>query len=650
MAEKRGFEPLRDLHLLIVFETTPFDHLGTSPKRVYYITMLIIFYNVLILTYKLSNLNFLIIINHMVYGSFFSNINNIILLAIISGALIVVILFVVFCIYQRKSLEHYYKRIKQESNTIRIFAINVKENHVDYFNRSDLRNKRTMDLSSFYSRFSGEDSEKVKKWILSICVDPKNADQYLEADVIVDRGKSTYFSLLKLVKFDPQVGVLHLESHILKYITPSSFAGTKKKKTISGVIKRSVMKTLITKSKSLRGFTFAIRFFYIRQKALSNEKIERYMMMTLKNEVYPFALHSKKPRQMIDELNNEILLFDLHLETRDEAMRLAASISHSLKKCIGVNGYSDSITFAIGVVENAQYYQDFDQMVQKAEEACINAQQNSQDIFIYQKSHGPIYQELNRYSEEIDKLINSNNMRYLFRPIVDVSKGRLLGYFEYVKAYSSPFNNFSEMSKYAAKVGKNRELFASVAKAVIPKFASERPSEWHRLFFTVSLLDVDHMATILPQIPQSKDIRLVLVFDEQEVNENASQLELLNNSLKKFRTLGYEIALQLQDKNLLLDPSVYTNFDYFVAGAAMMNEIKKNNRVRLSIHTLIEQLLKFRKPIIATDLEGWQAVELIIKSGITMVSSEVISASNDMFLPIDKKKNEKLLAMYKNFK
>ena len=31
LAEKMGFEPMRDLHPLAVFETAPFDHLGISP-------------------------------------------------------------------------------------------------------------------------------------------------------------------------------------------------------------------------------------------------------------------------------------------------------------------------------------------------------------------------------------------------------------------------------------------------------------------------------------------------------------------------------------------------------------------------------------------------------------------------------------------
>lgn len=34
LAEKKGFEPLQDLHPLSVFETDPFSRLGISPARV----------------------------------------------------------------------------------------------------------------------------------------------------------------------------------------------------------------------------------------------------------------------------------------------------------------------------------------------------------------------------------------------------------------------------------------------------------------------------------------------------------------------------------------------------------------------------------------------------------------------------------------
>ena len=538
----------------------------------------------------------------------------------------------------------YIERLKTESTTLRIFVVDVKNNSVIYFNRSDLKNKHKIDLATFYSHFHANDVDKIKSWIFSICTDYKNADKYLEADVLVNHGKTTYFSLLKLLKYDPNEGLIHIESFVLKYITPNNVPNKKKKSILTGVVKRSTMESLIVKEKSLKGFTYAIRFYYIRQKVLSNDKIERYMIMTLKNVIYPYSSNPRVSRQIIDTGDNELLLFDLRIASRDEAMVLATTIAHSIKKCIGVNGFTDSINFSIGVVENAQYYQDLDSMILKAQEACMSAQHHGQEILLYQKQAAPLV-EINRYREEVENLMQPNSLRYLFRPIFDVAKRCTIGYFEYVKAYNTPFTSFAEMSKYAAKVDMSKEFFAMIARYVVPKFASEKQEDYWRLFMLVSLQDIDHMSEILNQIPQSRDIHLVLVFNEQEINENSSDLEILNNSLKSLRSDGFELAMLMKDKNLLLDSSVYYNFDYFVAGSMMIGEIRKNNRIRLSIHSLIESLLKYHRPIIATDLEGWQAIELIIKSGVSIVSSETISSSNDMLLPLDKKKVDKLIAM-----
>ena len=554
-----------------------------------------------------------------------------------------------FSIYQKFYL-NYRNKIKAESNSTRIYIINIKKNTVTFFNRADLRRKKTMDLLGFYSHFHPNDVEKVKNWILSISIDPKQVEQYLEVDVLLNKNKTTYYSILKLLKYNREQGLIHLESHLLKFITPNNTTvRTKRKNAVpTGMVKRSVIENMVMHNRSLRGFTFAIRFFYIRQKVLSNDKIEKYMVMTLKNEIYPFASNSKFPRQILDIADNEVILFDLRIGSRDEAMTFASQIEHSLRRSIEVNGFSGSVNFAIGIIENAQYYQDFESIVNKAEEACMTAQQNGQTIIMYQKSVNQML-ELNKYAEEVDNLMRPGNLRFLYRPIVDVSRKRVLGYFSYVKGYNTPFSSFSEMSKYAAKVGKNRELFGRVAKTVIPKFDNEKSSESVRLFFHASLVDVDHMFEILPQICGNLHVHLVLLFEEKEINENGNQLELIDSMMKKFHSMKYEIALLMKDRNLLLAPDFYNNFDYFVAGASMIGEIRKDNRIRLSIHTLIEQLLKYNKTIIATDLDGWQAIELIIKSGITIVSSDTISPSNDMLLPLEKKKLEKLVMMDDSF-
>lgn len=547
----------------------------------------------------------------------------------------------------RKKESRFKKDIKSESISMKIYNIDVKNNSVTYFYRSDIKNKRQMDMPSFYALFHPNDVEKVKSWIFAICFNPRTVDQYLEVDIVTNKGKSSCFSLLKLIKYDPAIGLIHLESHILRYIAPINALSKKKKGLVTGAVKRSAIAQIINKNKSIRGFTFAIRFFYARQKILSNEKLERYMMMTLKNEIYPFVENVRTPRQILDNGDNQIILFDTRLSSQEDAMRLANSIAHSLRKCIDVNAFN-SIYFSIGVVENSQYYQDFDSLVEKAELSCINAQQNGQEIYLYQRASATQL-EINKYTAEVEHLLKPKTLRYLFRPIVDISKKRIVGYFDFVKAYDSPFSSFSEMSKYASRVGKNKELFALVAKNVITKFANELAESRARLFLLVSMMDINHLSDVLSQINKTKDIRLVLVFDEQEVNENSKDLEVINDALERFHTKHFELALLLNDKNLLLDPSIYTSFDFFLAGTTMLGEIKKNNRIRLSIHTLIEQLLKYKKPIIATDLEGWQAVELIIKSGITLVSGETIAPSNDMLLPVEKKKMDKLAMMYDKY-
>ena len=560
-------------------------------------------------------------------------------------ALIVVLVITLLFILITRQEKIFEDQLFYESTTITIFLIDVKQNKVTYFNKSDLKHRETSDLMSFYNRFHPNDVDEVKNWIFKICSDPKNTEEYLEADILINNNKKPVFSLLKLLKYDPDVGVIHIETKLLKYITPNNAPkanGTRK--IPNGIVKRSVIMQLVNKNKSLRGYSYGIRFFYAKQKALSNNKIERHMTMTLKNVVYPFASDNKNPRQVLDDGGNELFLFDLRIANREDAMRLANSISHALKRQIEVNGFAGLISFTIGIVENGQYYQDFDTIMECVKEACISGQTNGNELVVHTRNLSTP-NDLEKYTEQIEHIMKDNVLRYLFRPIIDVKTSNILGYFEYVRAYDSPFSNFGEMSKYAAKINKNLDLFAHIAKHVIPRFVSECQDNSIGLFLSISMVDIENVVEIVKQIPSSERANIIFVLDEQEVNENASNVILLTTALKILRIQGYQIALLLKDKNLLLDDSVYHLFSYFIVGSAMLGAIRKNNRIRLSTYALIESLLKYNKPIVATDLESWQAVELIIESGISLVSSEVIAPSNDMLLPLEKKKMEKVSAM-----
>ncbi len=580
----------------------------------------------------------------MKFGDF-SDINFIIFFTIMVVLFIALLTIVLIFSISVRSDRRFRERVDYESTTTRIYIIDVKKNKIVQLNKSDMSHKITYDLYSFYSSFHPNDSEKVKNWIFQICVDPKSAGEYLEADVLINGSRKVYFSLLRLLEYKPESGLIHLEDHILKYITPIN--APKKKndnRTPSGIVKRSQIMGLINRNKSLSGYTYCIRFFYTRQKVISNDKIERYMVMNLKNIVYTFANTPKLPRQILDNGDNELFLFDLRISSKEAALQLANSIARYLNKQIEVNGFSGYINFAIGMVENGQFYQDYDTIEEKAREACISGQTNGNDIVLYQRNANA-NSDMVKYSEQIEHLLQDGALRYLYRPIINVKTSQTIGYFEYVKAYDSPFSSFSEMSKYASRINKNLELFALIAKNVITKFNSEKLDDHSLLFLNVSMIDINNIASIINEIPHHDSVKIVLVFDEQEVNENSHNSELLISTLSSLRNHNFELALSLKDKNLLLDDKVYFLFHYFVVGSAMMEEVKHNNRIRLSLYTLLESLMKYNRPIIATDLEGWQAVELIIKSGIYYISSDAVAPSNDMLLPVEKKKMEKVVQM-----
>ena len=554
-------------------------------------------------------------------------------------------IIVVFAI-SKYSDRKFEERVDYESTTTRIYIIDVKKNKIIQLNKSDMAHKVTYDLYSFYSSFHPNDSERVKDWIFKICVNPKEAGEYLEADVLINgTARKICFSLLRLLDYKPESGLIHLESHILKYITPLN--APKKKndnRAPVGIVKRSQIMQMVNSNKSLSGYSYCIRFFYTSQKVISNDKIERYMVMNLKNVIYTFANSPKLPRQILDNGDNEIFLFDLRISNNETALQLANSISRSLKKQMEVNGFSGYIDFAIGMVENKQFYQDSDVIEERAREACISGQTNGKDVVLYHRNaSGNV--DMIKYSEQIEHLLNDGVLRYLYRPIINVKTSQTIGYFEFVKAYDSPFSSFSEMSKYASRINKNLELFTLVAKNVISKFSSEVQSSDSLLFLTVSMIDINNIASIINQIPHHDRVKIVLVFDEQEINENSQNIELLSSTLLGLRNNRFELALSLKDKNLLLDDRIYFMFHYFVVGSAMMEEVKHNNRIRLSLYALLESLMKYNRPIIATDLEGWQAVELIIKSGIQYISSDAVAPSNDMLLPVEKKKMEKVVQL-----
>ena len=579
----------------------------------------------------------------------FTNTNFLFLFIIGVIALLSLVFFIVSFLIDRKACKNHKAQIERASNTTRIFVINFREDKVVYFDRYNVDKKVSTNLVGFYSCFHENDVEKVKDWLYSICVTRNNAEDFIEADVVNNKGRDNYFSLLQLLKYDQTTNVVHIESHIMKYITPNNTAIKSKHGVNYGIVDRVAMAELINNQKAAKGFTYAIRFFYIKPLVNASHKYETYVAMSMKDVIYPYANDPHRIRQIIDSNTNQLLLFDLNITSTTAALQLANSIQNDIKKAISLSSYNDSISFAIGVVSNAEFYQDFDNAIDSVEQACIYAQQNNLYTYLYSRTNSRHVVTTKKLENQINDLFKQNTVRYLYRPIIDASKESVVGFFEYVKAYDLPFSDFYEMQKYAIKIDKSKELFSLVAKNVISRFAYQASSISDRLFFSTSLFDIEYADVVIKQIKGYENVKLVLTFDQEEIYENTDDSKKINEDLNNLRNQGYRLALFIRDEDLIIDPLTYLNFDYFIVGASMVGELKRSTRSRLSVLTLVEQLLKYHKPIIATDLGSSQAIEIIVKSGIYLLSSESIASSSEMLLPVDKKKLARLRAHYEKY-
>ena len=203
----------------------------------------------------------------------FSNQDFLYLFVIITILLVLLVfILVAFSFHNYSDMKHNLA-IKKASSAIRIFIINFKDDKVVYFDKNNVKKKITTNLVGFYSNFHENDVDKVKQWIYSICVTRTEVENFIEADIISGHGRENYFSLLQLLKYDPISSVVHVESHIMKYITPNNTPLKTKHGINYGVVDKATVQTLVSTQKAAKGFTFAIRFYYAETWATARPRL-----------------------------------------------------------------------------------------------------------------------------------------------------------------------------------------------------------------------------------------------------------------------------------------------------------------------------------------------------------------------------------------
>lgn len=561
------------------------------------------------------------------------------LLVIGIGLMLGLFVFVfIDCIITFASQSKYDFILADASNSIRIYIIDLNNEKVEFFNRANLKKRYAVPLVEFYNFFPSSEREEIIDWITDLTDKDKDTSSFKEAHVISRKRKSNFYSLLQVEKVNYKSQVVYISSFLIK---PT--ANRKSKKDNSYKLSSQENYAKILASSYYRGVTFAFNFFDKRNK---DEEVARLIFLQFIN-IFNNYVTSYRP--IMEYGNHQIIISDLHAYSRQALMRLIASLKSDINTYLLISSNQDKIGYTIGVAENRYFVKDCEKLVNTVISLSEQAQIDEEHILFFEKRKQGNENFQENYRTEVERIIRDKRLKYLYRPIVNLEKGQIFAYLSFIEPQDSFFGSIKELKDYALRTEDDRTLFATIARNTITRFAEEKDGESIRLFLNINNLEKNYVNRTLAHISNIKDIHIVLVYSEEELGdlpENGD--EALVNEIRIFKSKGYEVALEISDNDLTLSSIIYSAFDFFVVDVNTNLKIgnKYSQRSLYTFRGLVEKLLRFHRPIIATDIPSWDTVELINKLGINYISSDVISLKSENVLPL----STKTLIKIKNIK
>lgn len=558
--------------------------------------------------------------------------NNMFLIAGIAILAAVTIFLLISFFLSIKGTEKYQYKIKDHSNSIRVFVLDVKNNRATFFNNASLKKRRYLTLTEYYNEFPASEREKLISWIGNLLDKTEDTPNTLEINVVTSNNKKRYFTLLELKKIDYEKQLIHLESHLLKYLTVSRGHYNEYFKFSS---ESSFSRSL--KTRQTKGYVMCFKFF-LKKNFTS---IPHLHFVQIKNSLVPYISNN---RLMYSYSDNAIFIADFKATNHGQALQTMHLLEGEINRRLSVNGILNDLEIHIGIVENKKFVGNLDKIIEVGLKLTEVAKKDEITYAFYREDNNINVDDMElNYRTEVERIIHDKKLQYTYRPIIDVSRRRTLGYQSFVTPLDSFFDSINELKNYASKTNDDKELFTTIARNCISRFIQQKDGNQLRLFFDVSYNELALINRTLAHIQNIKETHVVVVIKEQDIIDLPPQS---NDSviavIKSLKSNGYQVALTINETELRSSANVYETFDYFIL-APSPEIIKRSASRSLPIFKkFVETLLKYHRPIITENMVTWEQVELMVRLGLDIVSSDVIAPQDENVLPVAYKTMMKL--------
>lgn len=546
-----------------------------------------------------------------------------------------VLLLIGFTIYFSREDMKFKKSIKNMDMLSHTIVIDGKSQSVRVIRMNRLKSSHMESLNQYVHQIDEVERPLFLQWV-RVLLDGKESATFIELSAGKKRKKQNYF--YRVMKVDTKNKIIHMEVFSIYY--PFSKGTSKGAKKL--IISIPQINARLANKKDQDGYCMCIRFYHPQIDSERIQQLEDMIIAQLKNLVYPFL---NANRVVIDEHNSNVVLFDLKMDKQMEMSSLAEALSKKFAKFISINSLEGIFRYSIGICPLSLAEPNYLDLKKKAELASFDADLSKSHISIYREEMKTLMGEKNAYQLEASNILRPSSFVSKYRPIVSSKWHKIFGYYSKIELKTPVFSSIRDVKEYADGVGKLRDLFATLTKLSISYFNNIASSGNLRLFYPVSILEKNMIVKSFSHLNGIKESHIVVVFELGELSNRMVDLSDIVDSIRNIKEHDIEVALLINQKELILPVNLVRLFDYFIIDETFANLSKKDNNIRVMVHSLIERLKVYSMPIIVIDADTWNTIDFMAKLGVEVFSSDVLAPYSEKLGSVDKKVLLKLSQM-----
>ena len=542
------------------------------------------------------------------------------------------------------------KTFKKEINKSNKIIISFNDELVDIYNPHREHSKRTITYDKFLRLVHEKERSSFENWIREVSKKEYKYDNHDNAKIfttIFNEKRNVYLkSLYCIYQIDRKNNKLFLNGEYLLN-TPCNYNKNKQRYSRPLQDYDDIVR-LYDNGFFLRGCSISIKFEkkdnnYI---AYNTEEI-RFLLL---DALFKFLDGSTIYFYFKDSNEFEINLLDKKAITKYSLKKMLNNINESINKTFELYGYDNSFDFYIvgGLVSELPH--DTNKMYEELNNLFKNSLSTQSNIGIYEINNED--DEKSGYKNEVNSISRNKTITSTFTNVIKLNPqyNQLPSNYGYITKFnvdSKTFSNFEELVEASEIYGKVKQIYATAIQSSLEIYLAQRESYFSKYIFHIKKEYINEVLPSINKMEKVEQAHIVFLVDMNELLDEKNESKKLD-LFKNIHTKGYEIAALIKSSDILIDPLIYKEVDAFFIESNLKFGVKADSRDFMKIHSLLDRLVGFKKPLIIYESNGFTEIELFYKAGIYHFSSTILSKASATILPLDKKVVRKLQNITKN--